>query len=106
ASGSEALGAVAGDPTDLFAMLNDALAVDPVLIDVPAGVAVDEPIVVVSWTATDGALVAPRMVVRAADDAEVQVLEIQGSPDGVDALVVPVIELDAAPSARLGYASV
>ncbi|QGG95914.1 SufB/SufD family protein [Actinomarinicola tropica] len=105
APGAEVLGAVAGEATDLFGLLNDALSADPVLVDVPAGVSVDGPIVVASWTSTPGALVTPRLVVRAGADAEVQVVDVQASPDGVDALVLPVVELDAAPSARLGYAN-
>lgn len=104
--GQAALGAVSGEATDLFGLINDAAAADPVLVDVPAGVELDAPIVVVHWTSTSGRGVATRLVVRAGPDAGVQVIDVQGSPDGIEALVVPVVELDAADSARLGYVNV
>jgi Fe-S cluster assembly protein SufD len=104
--GQDALGSVAGAATDLFGHLNDAFSADPVLVSVPAGVAVDAPIVVAHWTETAGLAVAPRLVVQVGADAEVQVVDVQASPDGVDVLALPLVELDAAPSARLGYANV
>ena len=104
AAGADALGAVAGTPTDVFGLLNDAVA-EPVLVDVPAGVTLDAPIVVVHWTATPQLAVATRLVVRVGADAEAQVVDVQASPDGVELLVLPVVELDAAPGARLGYAN-
>ncbi len=106
ADGEAALGSVAGEPTDVFGQLNDAFSADPVLVRIPAGVAVDAPIVVAHWTETPGLAVLPRLVVQTGADAEVQVLDIQASPDGIEALVLPIVELDAGPSSRLRYCNV
>ena len=104
-TGDEALGSVAGDGPDVFAALNDARMSDPVLVSVPAGVALDRPVVVVDWVDADGAAVYPRLVVRVGTDAEAAVLDWHGSAD-VAALVSTVVELDVARAARLGYANV
>lgn len=104
-SADTALGAVAGDGPDVFAALNDARHADPVLVSVPAGVAIDRPVVVIDWVDADGAAVWPRLVVRAGDDSELNVLDWHGSAD-VAALVSPVIELDVHRAARLGYTNV
>jgi Fe-S cluster assembly protein SufD len=104
-AGDEALGAVAGEGPDTFAHLNDARMADPVLVSVPAGVTIDRPVVVVDWIDADGAAVYPRLVVRLGADADVKVLDWHGSAD-VAALVAPVIELDVARAARLGYTNV
>ena len=107
ADGAEGiLGGVAGERGDLFSQLNDAFAVEPVLIRVPAGVVIDAPIVVAHWTETEGLAVLPRLVVTAGPNADVQVLDLQASPDGVEALVLPIVELDAADAARLRYCNV
>jgi len=104
--GSRALGSVAGEPTDVFGQLNDAFSVEPVLVRVPAGVTVEGPIVVAHWTETPGRAVLPRLVVQVGADAEVQVLDVQASPDDVEALVLPLVELDAGPASRLSYCNV
>ena len=101
----DALGAVAGEGPDVFAALNDARLTDPVLVSVPAGVVLDQPVVVVDWVDVEGAAVQPRLVVRLGEDAEARVLDWHGSAD-VAALVTPVTELDVARAARLGYANV
>jgi Fe-S cluster assembly protein SufD len=101
----ESLGVVAGEGPDVFAALNDARHSDPVLVSVPAGVAIDRPVVVVDWVDADGSAVWPRLVVRLGADAEANVLDWHGSDD-VAALVGPVIELDVARAARLGYTNV
>lgn len=106
AVGPEALGSVAGQPSDVFGRVNDAVAADPVLVEVPAGVEVTAPIVVAHWVSTAGRGVATRLVVRTGADAAVGVVDLQASPDGLDVLVVPVVELDAADSSRLGYVNV
>ncbi len=100
-----ALGSVAGEGPDVFAALNDARSLDPVLVSVPPGVAVDEPVVVIDWVDTEGVVTYPRLVVRSGADSELKLLEWHGSAD-VAALVVPVVELDVARASRLGYASV
>ena len=44
--GAGLLGSVVGDPHD-FVLLNDAFAVDPLVVDVAAGASVEDPVVVV-----------------------------------------------------------
>ena len=100
--GAAAPGVVMVEATDQFAALNTALAVDAVVVDVPAGKDVPGPVVVVSHTATDGTTCTPRLVVRAGADSSVTVVEVQVSAD-VAALVAPVTELAVGPAARVRY---
>jgi Fe-S cluster assembly protein SufD len=104
-TGEEALGSVAGDGPDVFAALNDSRLSDPVLVSVPAGVAIDRPVVLIDWVDAEGVAVYPRLVVRVGEDADVKVLDWHGSDD-VAALVSAVVELDVARAARLGYTNV
>jgi Fe-S cluster assembly protein SufD len=99
----EALGAVAGEPADAFASLHDAFVADPVLVRVARGAVVTDPVVVVSLVEGDGTAAFPRLVVSAGEDSELTVYGHTASAPGVDALVVPVVELDAGQAARLRY---
>jgi len=63
---------------------------------------VAEPVVVVHWNDLDGAAVFPHLVVQAGEDSEVTVYDHHASAD-VDALTMPLVELDAGPAARLRY---
>jgi Fe-S cluster assembly protein SufD len=104
----DALGAVLTEAPDPFVTLNDAFAAEPVVVRVPAGLAVDGPVVVAHWAeAADGTNVAafPRLVVLAGADSDVAVLEIQGS-DAAASLVVPVTEIAADQAARVGHVTV
>ncbi len=87
---------------DLFAVMNAAFSVDPVLVRVPPGVSVDGPIVVRHWIDAEGAAVFPRLIVDAGADSSVEVLELYGSAD-VAAFVSPVVEIRVASAARVGY---
>ena len=91
---------------DAFASLNDAFSLQPVVVSVPAGVAVDAPILLVQWIDEPGLLVLPRTVISAGADSEVRVLDWVGSPDDVEALSVPFTELAVADAARVGYCNV
>jgi Fe-S cluster assembly protein SufD len=102
--GEQLLGTV-GEPHDLFAVLNDAFAPQPVLLHVPRGVTVERPVVVIDWIDQDGGASFSRLVVRAEENCEVTVLDWHGSDDVV-ALAAPVIELDADRAARLRYVNV
>ncbi|HVN51427.1 MAG TPA: Fe-S cluster assembly protein SufD, partial [Acidimicrobiales bacterium] len=107
--GDELLGSVLGAEgaatPDLFGVANEAFSVEPVAIVVPDGVVVDEPIVVVDWMATPGALTFPHLVVRLGIDAEATVVEHHGGDD-VTGLSVPATELAAGQAARLRYLNV
>jgi Fe-S cluster assembly protein SufD len=105
ADGGRPLGSVDEQPVDVFGWLNLANGADPILIDVPTGVVVDVPIVVVDWAATPGAAIFPRIVTHVGAAGEATVIEWQAGDD-VDALVVPVAEIDVAADARLSYATV
>jgi Fe-S cluster assembly protein SufD len=96
---------------DALVRLNDAFAPDAVLVDVPAGVEVPDPILIVHWcdggtAAPNGAAVFPRTVVRLGDRARAAVVEVFVGPIGsVRSLVVPVTELSAGDEASLSYVS-
>jgi Fe-S cluster assembly protein SufD len=96
---------------DALVLLNDAYMPDAVLLNVPDGVAVPDPILIVHWcdgegkgAATDPA-VFPRTCVRVGKGAQVAVVEVFAGPAGVRSLVVPVTELAAGDGATLSYVS-
>jgi Fe-S cluster assembly protein SufD len=89
---------------DALVRLNDAFAPDPVFVDVPAGVQVGAPVLIVHWC--DGASAFPRTSVRVGEGSALSVVEVFAGPDGTDpSLVVPVTELAAAEGASLSYVS-
>jgi Fe-S cluster assembly protein SufD len=96
---------LAAEPPDVFSVMNDAFHLDPVVVRVPAGVAVDEPIVVVHGFDVDGLATFPRLIVDLGEDAQASVLDHYGSAD-VRGFVAPVVELRVARAARLGYLGV
>jgi Fe-S cluster assembly protein SufD len=99
---------VGGDAT---VRLNDAFVPDPVLVDVPDGVVVPAPILIVHWcdaggSADAGPAVFPRTCVRLGAGARASVVEIYAGPAGATrSLVVPVTELLAGDGAALSYVS-
>ncbi len=98
----DALGQVAGAAPDALGELHDALLTDPVLVSVRAGAVIERPVVIVHWTDADGSVTAPHLVIRAGENSELTVCDHQASAD-VDALVLPVVELDVGQAARLRY---
>lgn len=96
------LGSVAPESDDVFGQLNEAFTVDPVVVSVPAGVVVGDPVVIIDWVDRPGVLVASRVVVTTGADAEVEVLEWQGGDESA-ALCVPVTELAAGRASRLRH---
>jgi Fe-S cluster assembly protein SufD len=122
-----ALGSVLGEPRD-FLLLNDAFAVDPLVVDIAAGATIEVPVVVVHVVSgTDGGAVFPRTIIRAGPGSRAGVLEIvvdvdagllaglpsDSSPSpmrtgggGAEQLVVPVSEITVADDAALSYVSV
>ena len=121
--GGSLLGTVLGDPHD-FPLLNDAFAVDPVVVDVRPGATVADPVVIVHVVSgPTGTAVFPRTVVRAGEGANAGVIEFVVDADtglladghtdwavGVEApaerLVVPVTELQVHDDASLAYVSI
>ena len=100
----EFFGAAIGEP-DAFTLRNDALASAPIVVRVPRNAVIDRPIVIVHEVTVAGSMTFPRLLVEAAQSAEVTVLDITTSPD-VEALVVPVVELHAAANATLRHQSI
>jgi len=103
--GDDLFGSVAASSTDAFTELATGFVTGGALVRVPAGVTVEQPIVVLHWVDRDGGAVFPRTVVVLGEDAEATVIERFLSTD-VNAFVDAVIELDVADAGRLRYASV
>jgi Fe-S cluster assembly protein SufD len=102
---ADVLGAAIDQAPDVFLGFNDAFLAEPVVVRIPAGVAVDAPVVVAHLTEGEGAAAFPRLVVEAGDDSEVSVLEVQAS--GVEpGLVVPVTEIAVGRAARVGHLTI
>jgi Fe-S cluster assembly protein SufD len=89
----------------VFDNLHVAFSPGAVVIAVPAGLALDAPIVVVNHHHTVNGASFPHLVIDADEDSEVQVVEWQTSGPG-HGLSVPVVELATAPAARLGFLTV
>jgi Fe-S cluster assembly protein SufD len=91
---------------DALVRLNDAYQADAVLLDVPDGVAVELPFLVVHWCDQAGAAIFPRTVVRLGANAQAAVVELYAGPrSGERSLVVPVTELSAGNNSSLSYVS-
>jgi Fe-S cluster assembly protein SufD len=97
---------------DALVRLNDAFAPDVVVVDVPAGVVVPHPVLVLHWCDSVGdtggvaPAVFPRTSVRLGQGAQASVIEVFAGPDATTrSLVVPVTELDAGDGASLSYVS-
>jgi Fe-S cluster assembly protein SufD len=108
ARGEDAEG-VGNEATDAFGVLNAAFRAGTVVLHVPDGVAIpaDRPMVIVHHVDGDGAgaAVFPHVAVTVGRDAEVTVVDQSTSAD-VDALVVPLVELDVAEAGRLHHLTV
>jgi Fe-S cluster assembly protein SufD len=98
-------GADEAEPVDVFATLTDAFVRDPVVIDVPAGVVIEDPLVVVHWVGADGVAVFERTIVRVGEGAQVTLLEMEASSE-VTSFTVPLLDATVADGARLSYLSV
>ena len=111
-AGADLLGSVAR-PVDAFVSLSTAFLADALVVQVPRGVVVPHPVVVLQWIdgGTSPAVgtapaVFPRLIVSAGESAQVTVLDHTGSPPGTPALVAPVVELDVGDNAHVGYLAV
>lgn len=94
------------EPTvDVFHELNRAF-MDAVVISVPAGRVIDEPILVTHRIDTEGIACFPRLVIEAGPDSEVTVVEQFESPNGLRALCVPRLEVNVAQAGRVRYLGV
>jgi Fe-S cluster assembly protein SufD len=99
------LGRVSGATSDAFTTLHDAFLAGGAFIEVPAGVVVEHPILVLHWSEGDARASFPHTLVALGENAEATVLERFGSPR-TDHLVDAVTELVVDDNARLRYLSV
>jgi Fe-S cluster assembly protein SufD len=104
ADGAELLGATGGEQ-DAFTALNEAFLAGAVVIDVPRGVVIERPIVVLEWIDADGAAVLPRTIVRVGEAGQATVVDVLASPE-VDAFVAPIVELQVGQAANLRWLGV
>ena len=101
--GEDAVGRLGDAPPegDALTWLHEILAVTPIVIDVPSGVSVAEPIVIRHTGAADGQVAAPHLVVRAGANSQVVVEErFEGGGAG---LLLPRTTLFVADAAQVGY---
>jgi Fe-S cluster assembly protein SufD len=97
-----------GETPDVFAELNRAF-MSPIVIRVPKGEIVDEPIVVTHSVGGSGSAVFPRLIIDAGPDSEVTVIERFIASPGMQedtVLVVPVLQVRAQQAARVKYLAV
>jgi Fe-S cluster assembly protein SufD len=99
------LGQCSDASPDAFTTLHDAFLAGGAFIRVPAGVVVEQPIVVLHWSEGEGAASFPHTLVVAEEQSEVTVLDRFGSPD-VDHFVDGVVELVVGDAAHVKYLSV
>jgi len=102
---SELVGAASRTSEDTFTVLHDAFLAGGALVEVPAGVVVEDPILVLHWCEGDGRASFPHTIVALGEHAEATVLDRFGSPE-TDHLVDAVTELLVADDAQLRYLSV
>jgi Fe-S cluster assembly protein SufD len=93
------------DP-DALTDLHDAFVGDVVVVTVPNGVAVPDPIVVVQVASAGGAASFPHLVVDAGEQSEVTVLDLWSSSGEGRAFVSPVTEVHAGQAANVRYVGV
>jgi Fe-S cluster assembly protein SufD len=125
--GEHLLGSVVTHPGD-FLLLNEAFAVDPLIVDIAPGAVIEDPVVVVHVVSGDGGeAVFPRTLVRSGASSRAGVVEIvvdvdagllaalpspssptsvTGGAGGLGHLVVPLTEIDVADDATLSFVSV
>ncbi len=104
--GSTAPGGPGSDePRDRIDAWARSAAPEPVEVQVPPGLIVTDPLVVLHWVDAEQAAAFPALAVRVGADAEVTVVEMVASGAG-RSLVVPRLALDVGPAARLAHLGV
>ena len=83
-----------------------AFSTDGVLIEIPKGSALTDPLIIEIQGVTEETASFPHVVVRVAENAEASVLVVYRSAEGARLLVVPEIDLDVAAGGRLRYLAV
>ncbi|HLF44339.1 MAG TPA: Fe-S cluster assembly protein SufD [Acidimicrobiia bacterium] len=83
-----------------------AFSADGVLIEIPTGSALSDPLIIEIQGVTEETASFPHVVVRVAENAEASVLVVYRSAEGARLLLVPEIDLDVAAGGRLRYLAV
>lgn len=83
-----------------------AFSTDGVLIEIPKGSVMTDPLVVEIQGVTEGSVSFPHVAVRVGENAEVSVLVVYRSAEDATLLMVPEIDLDVAAGGRLRYLAV
>ena len=99
------LGSVAAGGPDVFATLNDAYVADPIVVTVPRGVQVRQPLVIGTHLAGAGQVGFPRLVVIVGEGAAATVIERTTSTEDA-VLSVPLTELRVARGGRLDFVEI
>lgn len=99
------LGRVSSATPDAFTTLHDAFLSGGAFIQVPAGVVIEDPILVLHWCEGDGRASFPHTLVHLGENSQATVLDRFGSP-GTDHLVDAVTELVVEDNAHLRYLSI
>jgi Fe-S cluster assembly protein SufD len=99
------LGSASSASEDAYTVLHDAFVAGGAFVHVPAGVVVEDPILVLHWCDGDGRASFPHTLVSLGDGAEATVLDRFGSPE-TDHLVDAVTELLVGENAHLRYLTV
>ncbi len=97
---------IAVDAFAEISAMRSTVDADIVTVSVPKGKAIETPIVVTRTVTANGILATPRIVIDAAENSEVTVVERFVSADGIDSLIVPIVEMSAAQSARITYLAI
>lgn len=95
----------ADEERTLFDVLHEAFSPGMVTVQVPTGLTVGAPIVIVNHQASVDRATFPHVIVDAGDGSDVSVVERQTSVEGFG-LSVPLVELRAQQAARLRYETV
>ncbi|HUI47785.1 MAG TPA: Fe-S cluster assembly protein SufD [Acidimicrobiia bacterium] len=99
------VGSASSASEDTFTVLHDAFLAGGAFVHVPAGVVVEDPILILQWCEGDGRASFPHTLVSLEEGAQATVLDRFGSPS-TDHLVDAVTELLVGDSAHLRYLSV
>ncbi len=101
----ELVGRASDATADAFTTFHDAFLAGGAFVQVPPGVVVEDPILVLHWCEGDGRASFPHTLVALGESAEATVLDRFGSPNA-DHLVDAVTELILDDNAHLRYLSV
>jgi len=105
AAASALVGIAIASAPDVFAQMNtETPAV--VALQLAKGKVHTQTVVITHTIGESGIVAFPRLVIDAAENSEVTVVERFVSKDGVHSLVVPVVEVHAAQSARVTYLAI